>query len=195
MQDRSCDGKEVDTVFAIPSGKRLWQSAFPRHHGTSCWTFSANEARVAFVEHKARTIHVRDTATGAPFRQFGSDGGSVALALSPDGSMLAAWMQGSRNVQIWNLQTGRTHRSLVLEQAAKDEDGACLLWSADNRMLAVGGLDNSVRLWEVASGKVRREFRGHQARVNHLAFSPDGEVLASGSEDTTLLIWKTFSAD
>jgi WD40 repeat protein len=57
-------------------------------------------------------------------------------------------------------------------------------------MLAVGGLDNSVRLWEVASAQVRREYRGHVCQARIVAFSPDGDFLASGSDDTTLLIWK-----
>ena len=55
------------------------------------------------------------------------------------------------------------------------------------RMLAVGGLEDSIRLWEVVSGQVRREFRGHRAKVSCLAFSGDGRLLASGSNDTTLL--------
>ncbi len=190
MQDRSCDGKEVDTVFAIPTGKRLWQVQFNGHYGTDCWTFSANESRVAFFDRCANTIHVRDTATGGLLEQFGKFHGPVALALAPNGTMLAAWVQGSRNVQIWDLPTGRSHRALVLEQDAKGYyDRACLLWSADSRMLAVGGLDNSVRLWEVASGQVRHELRGHLARATCLAFSPDGKTLATASEDTTILFW------
>jgi WD40 repeat protein len=192
MQDRSCDGKEVDTVFAIPKGKRLWQLSCDRHVGTCCWTFSTDESRVAFLETSTGMIHVRDTATGELLRQLGNYRGSVALALSLKGNMLAVWEPGRRSVEIWDLRTGKNNRSLALEQEAKAGDHACLQWSADSRMLAVGGLDNSVRLWEVASGQVRHEFCGHLARASCLAFSPDGKLIASGSDDTTLLIWKTF---
>jgi WD40 repeat protein len=190
MQDRSCDDKEVDTVFAIPKGKRLWQLSFANHVGTGCWTFSTDESRVAFLETSTETIHVRDMATGEFLRQLGKYRGSVVLALSPNGNMLAVWQQGRRSVEIRDLRTGKNYRSLALEQNARAGDHACLLWPADSRMLAVGGLDNSVRLWELASGQVRRELRGHLARANCLAFSPDGKLLASGSDDTTLLIWK-----
>jgi WD40 repeat protein len=67
----------------------------------------------------------------------------------------------------------------------------CLAWSPDERVLAIGGLDNSVRLWEVASARVRREFHGHEAPACNLTFSPDGRLLASASADTTMLIWST----
>src|SRR5262249_56695377 len=82
------------------------------------------------------------------------------------------------------------YRSLVLKQKAKKHDHACFAWSPDDRVLAVGGLGDLIRLWEVSSGRVRREFRGHQAQATCLAFSRDGRLLASGSGDTTLLGWK-----
>jgi hypothetical protein len=112
--------------------------------------------------------------------------------LSPDGHLLAVWTHGVRSVQIWDLRTCKLARPLLLDEDAKERDFACLAWSPDNRMLAVGGLGSSVQLWEVASAQVRRRFRGHLARADCLAFSPDGRFLASGSEDTTLLIWKVL---
>jgi WD40 repeat protein len=191
MQDRSCARTEVDTLFAIPSGKRLCQFSFDGHVGTSCWSFSADESRVAFVELRPGTIRVHETATGKLLRRFAAGAREVSLAVSPDGNLLAVWKPGSRKVEILELQRGQHSRWLELNQKAKERDHACLAWSPDNRMLAVGGLGDSVRLWEVASGEVRREFRGHEGQATCLAFSREGRVLASGSEDTTLLIWKT----
>jgi len=46
-----------------------------------------------------------------------------------------------------------------------------------------------VRTWEVATGKKRLEFRGHRGQVKMLAFAPDGRSLATGSEDTSVLLW------
>ncbi|MBY0528552.1 MAG: WD40 domain-containing protein [Gemmataceae bacterium] len=42
---------------------------------------------------------------------------------------------------------------------------------------------------EVATGKERARLTGHLARVLSVAFAADGKTLASGSEDTTILVW------
>jgi WD40 repeat protein len=189
LQARSCAGRGVDTLFAVPSGKQLWQLSFDEHARTCSWSFSEDESRVACFERGTGKVYAYQTATGKLLLQVGTGGLEGSLALSPDGNMLAVWREGLRDVQILALRTGKQYGSLTLKQDAGDFDHACFAWSPDNRMLAVGGLDNSVRLWEMASGQVRREFRGHQAQVTCLAFSRDGRLLASGSDDTTLMIW------
>ena len=65
-----------------------------------------------------------------------------------------------------------------------------LAWSPDGRILAMG--DRKIQLLEVAGGKMRREFTGHEGDIRSLAFSPDGRLLASGSADTTVLIWDVW---
>ena len=80
MQDRSCEGKEVNTVFALPTGKRLWTLSRDMHVGTGGWSFSADESRVAFMELEAGTVQVRDMSTGKLVRTFGKDLDAVALA-------------------------------------------------------------------------------------------------------------------
>src|SRR5262249_55491411 len=63
-----------------------------------------------------------------------------------------------------------------------------LSFSADGRMLASSG-DQTARLWEVATGQVRRHFKGHQGTAWGVALSRDGRHLVSGSFDTTALVW------
>ena len=46
-----------------------------------------------------------------------------------------------------------------------------------------------LKLWDLSTGKLIRTLSGHQLAVNALAFSPNGLILASGSEDMTIHLW------
>jgi WD40 repeat protein len=57
------------------------------------------------------------------------------------------------------------------------------------RILSSGGHDNTIKLWDVATGALLRTFRGHSGWVSSAAFSPDGVRILSGSSDKTLKLW------
>jgi WD40 repeat protein len=63
-------------------------------------------------------------------------------------------------------------------------------FSPDGQLLAVAGTDNTITLWDVATGEpFGQPLVGHAFEVNSLAFSPDGQMLASGSADRTVMLW------
>jgi len=57
-------------------------------------------------------------------------------------------------------------------------------------MALSGSDDNTLRLWEVATGKELRILKGHLNHVNSVAFAPDGRRALSGSYDNTIKLWE-----
>jgi WD40 repeat protein len=70
-----------------------------------------------------------------------------------------------------------------------------IAFSPDGRLLALGGEDRQVLLYDLRRGRELRCFRGFDAAVTRLAFSPDGGRLVSGLEDSTLLVWDVTRPD
>ncbi len=67
-------------------------------------------------------------------------------------------------------------------------------FSPDGLLLATVGKDaNLIRLWDVTNGELLRELHGHSGYINSLMFSPDGQVLLSGSGDATAKLWDVVS--
>ena len=63
-------------------------------------------------------------------------------------------------------------------------------FSPDGSVLASGGLDTTLQLWDVEKGELIETLIGHIDAVNSVVFSPDGSLLASGSEDGSVRLWK-----
>src|SRR5262249_35117730 len=65
-------------------------------------------------------------------------------------------------------------------------------FAPDGRSLAASYQDQSVRLWEVVSGRERASFTGHAGFVMASAYSPDGTLLVTGGTDRRALVWDLF---
>src|SRR2546421_642469 len=70
-----------------------------------------------------------------------------------------------------------------------------IAFSRDDKLLASGSTDKTVKLWDAETGKELRSLAGHSARVMSVAFSPDGKRLASAGHDGTVRIWDAASGE
>ena len=67
--------------------------------------------------------------------------------------------------------------------------------SADGTLLAFGGDDGKVRLWDTAAQALRATLIGHAGRVKSLAMSADGSLVASAGDDGKVLLWDAINGD
>ncbi|KAK5661879.1 hypothetical protein OQA88_9987 [Cercophora sp. LCS_1] len=99
-------------------------------------------------------------------------------------SLLRAMSEGVIAIrQLDGLLTLEGHRNPVQSVA----------FSPDGQRLASGSNDQTVKIWDPASGQCLQTLEGHRDSVQSVAFSPDGQRLASGSNDQTVKIWDPAS--
>lgn len=117
----------------------------------------------------------------------GHQAGVSALALSPDGAMLAS--AGGTTILLWDLAAGALAENPVLQQGNSGTIGT-LAFSPDGRTLAAGGFDGPISLWSVPGRQEIGSLKAHLTAVWGVVFSPDGRTLASTSYDFTVRLWR-----
>jgi WD40 repeat protein/serine/threonine protein kinase len=114
----------------------------------------------------------------------------TAWALSVGGESLAVGEE-TGTVEVWGLRSRVSHVVMATRVGAVVE---ALAFSPDRKLLAAGGENGAIKLWDRATGAEQAALRGHQTRIRCLCFSGDGSVLASASDDNTAKLWDVATA-
>ena len=114
----------------------------------------------------------------------------LPVAFSPDGTLIAGGLL--HEIRFWDATTYEILMGILMPDGCQRP--YVLTFSPCGRYLASGswwqGTQKvSIRLWDIATGENIATFWGHPTDVQTLAFSPEGELLASGSFDGTILLW------
>jgi len=137
-----------------------------------------------------RSVPVR---LGSPRLQAGGIVSEVAFA--PDGKLVASWGQGP--IKIWDTSTGILVRKLVGHTEVRAGGGQCVAFSPNGRLLASGGCDWTVRIWDMETGEQIHLLRAHRYGLLgrtvpiQVAFTPNGDRLVSAGHEGVVQVWDT----
>ena len=179
--------------LSLTSG--LAQSSGQEKRGIELSTESTRSSQQAPVPSSAKPELVIQAGHTKPIN---------TVAFSPDGRWLASGGKDD-TIKIWDISTGYLLRTLYghssnVNAIAVSPDGKFLASASgdmtDKRDLStfkgggvVGGIaDNTVRVWDVQTGRELRSLTGHELPVGGLAFSNDGRSLTSASGDA-IKVW------
>ena len=115
----------------------------------------------------------------------------MGVTFSPCGTLIAGGM--NNEVRLWCTEQLTTLRTLP--QPEDNHRTYAIAFSPCGKYLASGTwwqkgmVKMAIRLWDVKTGENIHTFWGHTTDVQSLAFSPNGQLLASGSHDSTILLW------
>jgi WD40 repeat protein len=187
-------GEELHALRTVDNG-RAWTVAFAAD-GKQAITGGGS-----LLDNKGRTevaLLLWDLSTGKQIRQFKGHTADIRrVAVSPDGKQL---LSGSFDgtMRLWDIEPAKEIRKFdgpghFVESVSFTPDGKRAICSYGPKTKdAIYNEDArcSVRLWDLATGKELKQFRGHTGPVLSVAISGDGTAFMSGSADATMRLWK-----
>jgi WD40 repeat protein len=165
------------------------------HKGVDSLAFSPDSRRLA-AGYDDVGVRLWDVADGERKETITTDQHSFisAVAFSPDGRWLASG-SGDGSVKVWDITSaegsyGAISGGKMVYEFDSGADIHGVAFSPDGKLLAVSSYDQTITLWNTATGAKVRTMNGNASYLHAIAFSPDGRWLICGTHDNAVQVWE-----
>lgn len=213
----SPDGKKFLTggadktvkLWDIVSGKII--RTFAGHSGLINSVAFSPDGKFFLSGSTDNTLKLWDIDNGKEIRTYEGHSYEInSVVFSKDGKYALSG-SGDKTLKLWDIATGRELRTFkghlgAVKAAVVSPDGRYALsvddWKSKEAMELLSELkehsppsneNKTIKLWDVASGRAIKTFKGHTDWVNSIAFSPDSRYALSGSSDKMMKLWEVTS--
>ncbi len=169
----------VGHIAISPDGKTLASVATKKTTSPNTTTWMSAEYVALWDVEKGKET----------FRLKGHENGVIAMAFAPDCKTLVSsdW----KSMHSWDLATGKE-----LPGKFSARRVFTMAFATDGKILATGGVDHTVRLWDASTGTEKLTRKGHQDAVDAVAVSPDGRTVATGGYDDIIIrLWDASTGE
>ncbi|MGL5066157.1 MAG: CHAT domain-containing protein [Microcoleus sp.] len=204
----SCSLDRTIKIWNLTTGEII-KNITEHSGGVTCITFSSDGKTLASSSaNPDGTIKLWDTQTWQLKQTLKGDDWVVlsvwSLALTPNGKTLVSGHHVDSTVKVWNLETGELQHTLRGHVWAVD----CVAIAPDGNIIASASFDSNIKLWNLHTGREIRNLNGpgdgpigwtrsffSDKSVYSVAFSPDGQTLASGGDKQPIKLWRLSNGE
>jgi WD40 repeat protein len=183
----------------VVTGGVTQRSSLSSQPGIRQVAFSPNGAQLLTAGADGE-VKLWDIATGKETSAFKfeptpySARGVVSAAFSPDGKQLAALTEGPESlVRVWDIATG--NKIFEASRHVEMDANFALAYTPDGKSLAVSGLNITLTVYDILSGKVADTISGYKSAIMGLGVSKDGSMLATSHADGTVKVWNLATGE
>lgn len=176
-------------IEKITGGVEHWdpcRQTLDRGAGTKALAFSPDDKSFAsaVITDEEITVKIWDASIGDCIQvmRINEGGKNVFLAFSSDPNRLV--VASKDKARLMDVKTGACKRTIE----APDGAISSIAFSPDGDSFAFTS-GCAAQLWDVPTWTHKRALEGHTESVNCVAFAPNSEILATGSNDTTIRVW------
>jgi WD40 repeat protein/tetratricopeptide (TPR) repeat protein len=176
-------GAGMVTLWSVRTGEAM--RVLEHEAPVGCLAFSS-DGRLLATGTRDGSLHLWELPQGVALGRYRLEEPLASLVFSPRGGFLVVGTERGI-LHLWDV---RKKKWGMQPWKQPGKPATPLVFSGDGKLLAWLAGTPEIRLWYVYDKKIRA-FKGHQGVVRDLALSPDGDLLASVSEDRVARLWST----